>query len=375
MKLITLYFIFFLGHGIYFSSLGPSVVDRFPESAGLIFMAGQLALPVGYFFTGYISDRYRLLRSFLVVSLILHAPVQYFLFTVTDPLHALFFSALSRFFFAVNFQLIAIAVLEDAGNAGFGTVRAWGTAGFLAVQFSLFAFSVTDPGKAAAAGSLLHLFTVLPALFVNKFRISQEAYDFRSAVKQIRQSPVILFFFLSFMFHFSFNIVDFYLGSHLKNSGGMPLVYGGWALAVLLEIPFLNYSARLVKKAGQEILLGISLLAGILRFTWLGLDSAGLAVVPVIWSQLLHGLHFTGFYMGAILFLRSRFSDHVYGTAYGIYMAAAVAFGSMTGSFVFGEILKYSGFTAMFVTAAAVHAAVAAGTVLFSINLKKSVTN
>jgi PPP family 3-phenylpropionic acid transporter len=317
-------------------------------------MIGQIALPIGYFFTGYISDRFKLLRYFLVAALILHAPVQYALFATTDPEWAMVFSALSRFFFAVNFQLIGLAVLEDVGNAGFGTVRAWGTAGFLLVQTSLFIFSIENPTQAGKWGSLLHLATVIPAFFVKKNRISEEIYDFEAALQYLKTKPIIIFFTISFLFHFSFNVVDFYLGTHLKNQGGMPMVYGSWALAVILEIPFLSFSARLVSRYRLNILLIISLLAGAIRFLWLGLDAAGLSSLPVIFSQILHGLHFTGFYMGAILFLRNKFPNHLYGTGYGLYMALSVALGSMAGSYLFGQILLIKGFTAVFGIAAAV---------------------
>ncbi len=355
MTYIFLYFVFFLGHGSYFSTLSPFVLQHYGENAGLVFTAGQIAFPLGYFFTGFFSDKFRVLRSFLVLSLLIHAPAQ-FLFYSGDLFGnnlaaGIVFSALNRFLFAVNFQLISIATLESVGTVRFGNVRSWGTVGFFIIHLLLFAletsggypaflFPVADSASITGKfGGVLHLITALFALRIHRYRNSEETYYFKEALALLKAPGIKIFFVLSFLFFFSYQIVDFYLGSFLEQNGGMSSVYAGWSLAVILEIPFLSFSGKIFKRYGVKPLLLLSLFAGTLRFGWLIIYSMGFNGVPIIFSQILHGIHFTGYYMGAIYWMRNSFPDHLYGTGYGAYVIFATSLGAILGSITYGLLL------------------------------------
>lgn len=318
-------------------------------------MAGQLAFPVGFFFTGYISDKFKLLRGFLILSLLIHAPAQYLFYTSelyqNNLIAGIILSALNRFLFAVNFQLIGIAVLESTGMVQFGRVRAWGTIGFFFVHLFLFITETTGgiggfllPGSDSASetgrmGGILHLITAIAAIKIHKYRDSEETYYFREAVSMILQKRVAIFMGLSFLFFFSYQIVDFYLGRFLQSTGGMSIVYAGWTIAVILEIPFLMLSGKIYHRFGIRSLLITSLSAGIIRFLWLGIYSMRQDGISVVFSQILHGIHFTGYYMGAIYWMRTFFPSHLYGTGYGAYVVISSSLGGTIGSFVYGKLL------------------------------------
>lgn len=352
MQYILLYFIFFLGHGIYYSTLGPNILDRFPAEAGWIFAAGQIGYPLGFFFSGFVSDRTRKIRNLLIVSLILHAPAQFILYALPGNFWTtLIASGLARFLFAVNFQLISLSVLESSGTVGFGAVRAWGTIGFFFIHLLLFSLErlapdlshLADNGKTTGMyGSLFHLLTLIPVLFIQKERQSTEVYRFRDSIHFIRKSKLYIYFIISFIFFFSYQSIDFYLGHFLKSRGGMGAVYFGWTLAVILEIPFLRFSSRILGKDRVRIFFLISMVAGLVRFVWLLAGAIGYGSDLVVFSQILHGLHFTGYYMGTIFVLRKRIPEHLYGTTYGIYVIAAPSLGGAAGSFVYGWLLNHS---------------------------------
>ena len=355
LSYILLYFIFFLGHGIYFSTLGPSLLDRFGPDAGWFFMAGQLGYPVGFFLAGYISDRTRILRNFLLGSLLLHGPVQFLLYSPIESREILLLVAMgTRFLFAINFQLIGITVLEGMGVVQFGRVRAWGTVGFFFIHLVLTGLTFLegiylpdhflDARRAGQIGSLLHLLTLIPAWYVQKERKSAEVYRFRDALTTIRDRGLVSFFLISFLFFFSFQVVDFYLGAYLESAGGVRGIYLGWAIAVLLEIPFLRFASRWHESHRNSILLFflISLGAGLLRFSWLLMAAPGGNLYWILPSQILHGLHFTGYYLGAIFLLRKRVPDHLYGTAYGIYISLSAALGGAAGSALYGRLLYHT---------------------------------
>lgn len=348
---VLLYFLFFLGHGAYFSTLSPYILSTYGADAPTVFLASQGAFPLGYFAAGYFSDRFHSIRPLLVTSLLLQIPSQFFLysqFTTLAPVVAL--AALTRFLFAFNFQLITIAAIEGGGILRFGNFRAFGTFGFFMIHLILFlletggVFAALDIGheSAAMAGKLgsFFLFTALiPTLSIQTARTSPEPYHFRDALRIALRPGMLLFFLISFLFYFTYQLVDYYLGAYFRNDGGMGMVYGAWALAVLLEIPFMPLTARLFPFHRGNLLFLISAGAGALRFGALTLHTMHLLPFPIILTQLLHGIHFTGFYTGIVYRFRELFPSHLYGTGYGLFMVGAVSFGAMCGNLFFGSLL------------------------------------
>ena len=263
----------------------------------------------------------------------------------------------TRFFFAFNFQLITIAALEGGGMVKFGGFRAFGTGGFFLIHALLFIWEskfstywhieLNSAVLAGRIGSIFLLLSIIPAFFVQKNRMSNEAYYFNDVFKILKKKEVIVFFILSFFFYFSYQVVDYYLGAYLNKTGGMSMVYAAWALAVLLEIPFMPVTSRIFHYKKQNILFMISAIAGSLRFAVLGLHAAGIHTIPILLTQLLHGIHFTGYYMGSIYRTRNLFPGHLYGTGYGLYIILTAAAGGMSGNLILGKLLHSEGIEAL----------------------------
>lgn len=340
-----LFLLVFIGHGAYFASLSPYVVDSFPKHASTIFVSGQIAVPLGYFMAGIVSDRTKLLRTPLVICILLHSVSQWLFFDATTGESAMFWHGFSRFFLAGSLHLITISCLESEG-LNFGSNRFWGTFGFFAINllfFSLlmsgerFAF-LQNPSIGGKAGTLFLLIECVVAFFVQKERRNREEYHFPEALRILTKYPVWAFYVITFVFYFAYQVVDMYLGAYLKHRGGMQVVYIGWVVAVVLELPMLPLSVRLAGKFGHRSLFILAILAGIIQFVWLSLDAGiGLKVHP-LYSQICHGVHFTGFYMGCIWIARHIFPSHLYGTGYGIAMVI-VSLGSMAGNIVYADLL------------------------------------
>ncbi len=247
--------------------------------------------------------------------------------------------------------MIAIAVLEEKGTIRFGGLRAWGTAGFFTIHFALFLgggilapffppFTAGwDASLVGQGGSIFYILAAFIAIKVSRYRQSHEEYHFSAALNRILQPGVMSFFVVSFFFYFAYQLVDYYVGQYIEKSAGMDIVYGGWALAVIFEIPFLALSGRLYRRHGIKPFFLLSTGAGALRFGWLALSSLQGWEVSPLYSQILHGVHFTGFYMGAIYWLRATFPNHLYGTGYGAYIIFASSLGGALGSMVFGSLL------------------------------------
>lgn len=395
-----LFGLFFIGHGTYFSALSPYTHSHFGSRAYLVILAGQICFPFGYFAAGVLSDRTRRLRALLVPSLLAHAPLQFFLFQFPhDFAVTLALSAATRFLFAVNFQLITISVLEGGGLLRFGRYRVSGTAAFFGVHLLLFlsespglfgaqalgdsfgagpSVAAENPRLFAFVGLVAIWLTAIVATGIQPQRESRQVYHFRDAARILLRRDTALFFLLSFLFFFGYQLVDFHLGGWLKERGGMQAVYAAWCLAVVLELPFLPLAGWMARRHGLRSLFYVSLVAGLLRFGYLAGSVIGLPLPSPVFSQLLHGLHFTGYYMGAIFRLRATFPEHLFGTANGFYIVFCSALGGMCGNVFYGRLLYQNGnadFFPLFFSAMILQVVLIFGFLFLPTPIERSVTD
>ncbi len=347
-----LYFICYLGLGAYFVSLSPYILQKFKESSYLIFLSGQISYPLGYFFAGWISDKTKKLKVYGILFSIFLFPTQYLLFDHHQTFWVvLICSGLVRFLFAALIQILQIATLEKIEYHGFSISRSAGTLGFLAIQslmYILESFFLSKNvsleivlSRGAQYSSLFHIFTlmlIIRILPVN--RKSQSHYYFKEVMDIIVKQKIYIFLLLSFFYHLAYQIVDFYLGRYFFLLGGMKFVYLSWIIAVLLEIPFFYKSQILLYQFGMKTIFLSSLLAGFLRFFLMFLNIQFFESNQwIILTQLLHGIHFTGYMAGSIYFFHKKFPEQYFGTAFGIFMIVSLSLGSITGNLIYGNIL------------------------------------
>lgn len=364
MIYFALFFAYFLGHGAYFSAMSPHVLGRFPASADHINVVSQIASPLGTLLAGYISDRIRLLRLPLILSLLGFGVSQIVFFQTTTESGMYASTVMLRVFLSASGQLITIACLEGAGSGRFARARTAGTIGFLTIQLALFAVESSslargmNSAELAAAASVFHFVTAVLAFGVPVHRMSHEEYHFRAAARRIFEPRVLLFFAGSFVFYGCYQFVDYYLGRFLQLRGGMGQVYLGWGFSVLFEIALMPFTALIFQRLPARFLFLVSLTAGLGRFVWLYL-AAQPAGPPAYFSQILHGLHFTGFYAAAIYLLQRIFPPHLYGTGHALYTVSAMSAGGIAGNLLTGAALGampgIEQFSPIFFASAAIH--------------------
>lgn len=369
-----LFFFYFLGLGAYLSSLSPFLVESYPERAYWLLLAGQVAYPAGYLLSGFISDHTKKLRAWLALGLLALPLAQFSLFQSDHNFYLCFvFSALTRFLLAANLQWISIALLEKSGAASYSRLRSAGTTGFGMIQlvfwllgdYAIIESLQSGSGHAGILNELLHVlvgvmfpaggelsfqFTgSLGALFfipcwlligpIPRIRSSHAEYDFGQALHALANRKGVLFLILSFLYFFAFQLVDNYLGSFLNRMGGSRMVFLGWLLAIILEIPFLWFTANIARRHGARMLFWLACATGAIRFGGFALIMLGVPL-PVLALQLVHGIQFMSYYMGAIYWLRENYADHIYGSVSGIYYLVGNAGGAVCGNLVLGYLLR-----------------------------------
>ncbi|GIX42379.1 MAG: hypothetical protein KatS3mg129_2112 [Leptospiraceae bacterium] len=248
-----LYFFCYFGLGAYFVSLSPHMIQRFGADAKYIFLSGQIGYPLGYFISGWLSDKTKRLRFFGYLFSFLLIPSQYMLFEPDLNFYgAILFSGIVRFLFAANIQILQIAALEELQYLGFSISRAAGTFGFFCMQIIMFILELfflkseiplaIEGSRGGQLGAWVHIITFFIALFVlPDKRKSESPYYFKLVIKLSLQSNISIFFILSFLYYFSYQIIDFYLGAYYRELGGMKYVYLSWILAVIVEMPFFHH--------------------------------------------------------------------------------------------------------------------------------------
>jgi len=362
-----LYFVCYLGLGSYFVVLSPHMIQLFGADAKYIFLSGQLGYPLGYFFVGWISDKTKQIKIYGIIFALLLIPTQYYLFEPNLGFYwAILLSALVRFLFAGYIQIIQIAALEELYYSGFSISRSAGTLGFFFMQIIMFLLEVfyfpvglpleIEGARGGQMGTSIHIFTfIMSFITLPKKRKSDSPYFFREAIDLIKKKHTEVFFVLSFFYYFSYQIVDFYLGAYFRNLGGMKFVYLSWIIAVLVEIPFFPLTQKLIHRFGLKMLFLISLGSGFLRFLLLYIHSTMIGGNWILFSQILHGLHFTGYMAGSVYFFHRKFPEHIYGTAYGLFMIFSLSLGSILGNLTYGTLLKYDGYSWLFLLSFLIH--------------------
>lgn len=340
-----------MGLGAYFVSLSPYILHRFQEDSHYIFLSGQLAYPLGYFLSGWISDKTKKLRIYGILLSFFLFPLQNLLFDYHQPFWViLIVSGLVRFLFAALIQILQIAALEKIHYLGFSISRSAGTLGFLMIQIFMFLletfyFTQTPPleiitSRGGKLSSYAHLFTLLLCIAIlPEKRQSESQYFFKEVLGIIKEQKIYTFFVISFFYYFAYQIIDFYLGRYFQLLGGMPFVYLGWILAVLLEIPFFFYSQKFIFRYGLKTIFLLSLFSGFLRFFLMYFNSLYFDSQWILLTQFLHGIHFTGYMAGSIYFFHKKFPEKYFGTAFGLFMVVSLSLGSILGNFVYGHVL------------------------------------
>jgi MFS family permease len=343
------------------------MLQRFGPDAKYIFLSGQLGYPIGYFIAGWLSDKTKRIRFYGYLFSLLLIPSQYLLFEPNlNFFNAILLSGIVRFLFAASIQMMQIAALEELQYYGFSVSRAAGTLGFFCMQILMFLLESVffkenlsleiESARGGQLGAMVHILTFLIAFYtLPKRRKSENPYFFKEVFLIITKNRIWIFFFISFLYYFSYQIVDFYLGAYFRELGGMKYVYLSWFLAVIFEIPFFPITQKFIHKFSLKMLFVLSILTGLIRFLFLVLHGIGFNGKWILVTQLLHGIHFTAYMAGSIYFFHKRFPEHLYGTAFGIFIIISLSSGTILGNLLYGTILKFYGFTMLFFLSFVVH--------------------
>ena len=358
--------LFFTGMGLVIPQIGIFIPDvlKIPDP-GNIYLYGQVAMPVGAFIAGYISDKTMHVRYLALswtilagLSLIGLSDLPWGLFTELSgvKLGATIFWSSFMFFMGGIIPLINISYLQNGHSFElFGRVRLYGTLGF-AIPNGILSFAPNlGAGEAIRWAGIFMIVSVFFLFLLPKGREGGEQVaqiTFKKTWTLLR-TPLFLFFLsVTLMFYFSFSTAEYvmspYIVQKVQNLGLVEIIrpqYFIWFLGTLVEICFFVVSPFLIRRFGPLFLIALGLSAGTLRYMLSAFFENDMASVL---TQGLHGVQFAGCYLGALLYLREKTNPRRLATAQALYTTFGRALATGGGSFILGNLAAVGAYTLAF---------------------------
>lgn len=228
-------------------------------------------------------------------------------------------------------------------NGDYPRVRLWGSVGYIVAVLGLgVVLDLTGilwlPWLVGAfwVGMALTAWTVPDAEIVKTS--AGEAVPSLLAV--LKNPGVLALLFVCFCSQLSYapyyNFFSLFLERH-----DVPRTHTGflWAIAVVAEVVFFLYAARLIERHGARAILQLAMLATVLRWalTPLAVDVLPLLVI----LQMGHALSFGAYHAVAMQYVQQMFPGALQGRGQAIYNAASYGIGGSVGSLASGWLFDH----------------------------------
>lgn len=343
--------------GVVLPFLGPFLSQRGlePVAVGLVTAAFSLA-KLGYapFLGGWV-DRGRWFSGMLSLHMAVAIVAAVVIVRVADAwaLGAAFLVA--GLGYGTVLPLVEAAVLERPPTRGYGYVRWWGSAGFIA--FSTVAALVLGGGR-------LDLFPV--ALLVSLVILSLVAVALEGEARPRQmggsgawvKGPVWIVLVILTLHQVAHGPYYGFFSIHLREYGmGTGLIAGLWSLAVLAEMVAFVKGASLQKRFGLRGLLGLAL--GLTPLRWLLLALPPTLPVLIV-AQLGHAMTFAAAHLAGVQLVQELVPADARRSAQALYSGLAFGLGIVIGTAAAGPLYAAVSGRGSFLVAAGFSAMVAA---------------
>lgn len=211
---------------------------------------------------------------------------------------------------------------------GYGGIRAWGSIGFIVAAFGVGLTIERWPVAPLVAGAgTMALLAVATWGFTERERAV--APRGRSSLLELLRGPVMLPLCVTAVLHrATVSYYDLYYPLHTTETLHLPGWVAGASIAagVGLEVAVLIAGHLLLTRLGPMKLILIALLASLPR--WL-LTAGLVSAIPLVLTQLLHGLSFGAWWVGAVALVARTTPEEHRTAAQGLFVAAAHGLGTL----------------------------------------------
>lgn len=308
-------------------------------------MTSQLAAPLW----GLLSDSRALRRRLLSVA-VGGCIVAALLISAGNSLGWFAVLAVGFSFFMAPTQPLADSTALEVGgasNRSYGSLRAWGTVGFILATLAVGRWMETAGIKVMFAGyALLMLGCLILSL---RFPAGREGWSGPAArgLRILLADRVFLLVLISvFILSAAIRAADSFFSLYLDGMGASEGAVGlSWAIGAMTEAPVIFLSGALLRRMGARGLLLFG--CGTYALRWL-LYAYATSPGPVLAIQLLHGFSYGPYLVGGVVFAGERAPKGLGATAQGLYTGTTMGIAGFAGALIGGWLYDAVGVANLF---------------------------
>lgn len=236
-----------------------------------------------------------------------------------------------------------------AFRCGYGLLRSMGSAGFVLVALILQLVPRFDDSPPTVFGICIAAAVCVfgaSLLFVPEIDfIPARRKSASGATKAVFDPVFLLGLAVIALNRLSYSPISSFFSLYVKEELGWNAVSGLWAFAAAVEIPFLIFSGKFIRRWGPMKVISISSSSIVLRLLIYALfpNPAG-----AIAGQFLHSVSYGLFQPAAISFVACSYPPEKRATGLALYLGLGVGLPSFIGSSMGGLIVEGMGYRALF---------------------------
>lgn len=246
--------------------------------------------------------------------------------------------ALMSFFWSASLPLIESVTFAHLGAQGhrYGSIRAWGSVGFIVAVIGLGALLDLLPIGTVLWGTA----AVLGSIFVCSMAVPEALRPLAHATtaslgETLRRPEVKALLGACFLMSAAHGAFYVFFSILLVDHGYGKVTVGAlWAVGVVSEILVFMFMPRLMRVYALRTILLVAFLCAVLRFALTGWGVASLVLVGL--AQVLHGVTFGAYHAAAIAAVNRWFAGRLQARGQALYGSLSFGAGGMLGGLVSG---------------------------------------
>lgn len=316
---------------------------------GWVLAIGPLASIISQPFWGYVSDKYKTVKTMLIISVIGMLIASVVFFQMNHLLAILIIGAVF-YFFSSPVGALSDSLAQRRANdlqVSFGSIRTWGSVGF-AFSSLVVGHILTEIGVQYIIWPYLIFGSILlvVAFSIKDVETDSEPVSFQDVKILLGYRPYAIFLLLMLFITVTHRANDSFIGIYITELGGAENLVGiAWFVGVMSEAAVFALAVFWFRKFHPVLFI---VLAGVLyAFRWFiygTIDSP----VTVILFQVLHGATFGVFYVASFDFVTKLIPKNLQATGHLIFYSVLFGVSGIIGSLSGGFIIEHFGGTTLY---------------------------